>query len=106
MGQRLGLATALLGDPEVLVLDEPTNGLDPSQIREMRDAIVRYGATGRTVIVSSHLLAEVEQTCTHVVVLRRGELIAAGTVDEIVQAGEGGSRTLEDAFLQLTGDGA
>lgn len=106
MRQRLAIAQAMLGLPDVLVLDEPTNGLDPSQIREMRDAIVRYGATGRTVIVSSHLLAEVEQTCTHVVVLRRGELIAAGTVDEIVQAGEGGSRTLEDAFLQLTGDGA
>ncbi|WP_231703100.1 alpha/beta fold hydrolase [Tsukamurella asaccharolytica] len=107
MRQRLAIAQAMLGLPDVLVLDEPTNGLDPSQIREMRAAIVRYGATGRTVIVSSHLLAEVEQTCTHVVVLRRGELIAAGTVDEIVQAGEdGGSRTLEDAFLQLTGDEA
>ncbi|CAM3898472.1 alpha/beta fold hydrolase [Tsukamurella ocularis] len=107
MRQRLAIAQAMLGLPDVLVLDEPTNGLDPSQIREMRDAIVRYGETGRTVIVSSHLLAEVEQTCTHVVVLRRGQLIAAGTVDEIVQAGEGGgSRSLEDAFLQLTGDGA
>ncbi|NKY17728.1 alpha/beta fold hydrolase [Tsukamurella spumae] len=104
MRQRLAIAQAMLGLPDVLVLDEPTNGLDPSQIREMRDAIVRYGATGRTVIVSSHLLAEVEQTCTHVVVLRRGRLIAAGTVDEIVQTGDGGaSRTLEDAFLQLTG---
>ncbi|WP_231707143.1 alpha/beta fold hydrolase [Tsukamurella sputi] len=107
MRQRLAIAQAMLGLPDVLVLDEPTNGLDPSQIREMRDAIVRYGATGRTVIVSSHLLAEVEQTCTHVVVLRRGELIAAGTVEEIVTADEGaGSRTLEDAFLQLTGDEA
>ncbi|MGV7904418.1 AAA family ATPase, partial [Mycobacterium kansasii] len=64
MRQRLAIAQAMLGLPDVLVLDEPTNGLDPSQIREMRDAIVRYGATGRTVIVSSHLLAEVEQTCT------------------------------------------
>ncbi len=107
MRQRLAIAQAMLGLPDVLVLDEPTNGLDPSQIREMRDAIVRYGATGRTVIVSSHLLAEVEQTCTHVVVLRRGELIAAGTVEEIVQAGEhSGSRSLEDAFLQLTGEQA
>ncbi|MET9325660.1 alpha/beta fold hydrolase [Tsukamurella sp. NPDC003166] len=102
MRQRLAIAQAMLGLPDVLVLDEPTNGLDPSQIREMRDAIVRYGATGRTVIVSSHLLAEVEQTCTHVVVLRRGRLIAAGTVEEIVAAGTG---NLEDAFLQLTGDG-
>ncbi len=105
MRQRLAIAQAMLGMPDVLVLDEPTNGLDPSQIREMRDAVVRYGATGRTVIVSSHLLAEVEQTCTHVVVLRRGELIAAGTVDEIVQAGEGRAHTLEDAFLRLTGAG-
>ncbi|WP_248491403.1 hypothetical protein [Tsukamurella sp. PLM1] len=73
----------------------------------MRDAIVRYGATGRTVIVSSHLLAEVEQTCTHVVVLRRGRLIAAGTVEDIIRGdGSAGSRSLEDAFLQLTGDGA
>lgn len=105
MRQRLAIAQAMLGLPDVLVLDEPTNGLDPSQIREMRDAIVRYGATGRTVIVSSHLLAEVEQTCTHVVVLRRGRLIAAGTVDEIVSAGDAGTpRSLEDAFLQLTGD--
>ncbi|CAM3825190.1 alpha/beta fold hydrolase [Tsukamurella strandjordii] len=104
MRQRLAIAQAMLGLPDVLVLDEPTNGLDPSQIREMRAAIVRYGATGRTVIVSSHLLAEVEQTCSHVVVLRRGQLIAAGTVDEIVHAdGSGAPRSLEDAFLQLTG---
>ncbi|CAM5411507.1 ABC transporter related protein OS=Tsukamurella paurometabola (strain ATCC 8368 / DSM / CCUG 35730 / CIP 100753 / JCM 10117 / KCTC 9821 / NBRC 16120 / NCIMB 702349 / NCTC 13040) OX=521096 GN=Tpau_1356 PE=4 SV=1 [Tsukamurella paurometabola] len=104
MRQRLAIAQAMLGLPDVLVLDEPTNGLDPSQIREMRAAIVRYGDTGRTVIVSSHLLAEVEQTCTHVVVLRRGRLIAAGTVDQIVHAdGPGAPRSLEDAFLQLTG---
>ncbi|WP_019203741.1 alpha/beta fold hydrolase [Tsukamurella sp. 1534] len=104
MRQRLAIAQAMLGLPDVLVLDEPTNGLDPSQILQMRDAIVRYGETGRTVIVSSHLLAEVEQTCTHVVVLRRGLLLATGTVDEIVRAGEsGGSKSLEEAFLQLTG---
>ncbi|MDX6211488.1 MAG: type transport system ATP-binding protein, partial [Frankiales bacterium] len=67
MLQRLGIAQAMLGLPELLVLDEPTNGLDPPQIREMRDVLARYAATGRTVIVSSHLLSEVEQTCTDVV---------------------------------------
>ncbi|GAB3135874.1 CocE/NonD family hydrolase [Tsukamurella serpentis] len=106
MRQRLAIAQAMLGLPDLLVLDEPTNGLDPSQIREMRAAIARYGATGRTVIVSSHLLSEVEQTCSHVVVLREGRLIAAGTVEQIVQSGGTGTGNLEDAFLRLTGDDA
>ena len=87
MRQRLAIAQAMLGLPDLLVLDEPTNGLDPPQIREMRDVLRRYAATGRTVLVSSHLLAEVEQTCSHVVVMHRGRLVAAGEVAEIVAGG-------------------
>jgi ABC-2 type transport system ATP-binding protein len=84
MRQRLAIAQAMLGLPDLLVLDEPTNGLDPPQIREMREVLARYAATGRTVVVSSHLLAEVEQTCTHVVVMHRGRLVAQGPVAELV----------------------
>jgi len=86
MRQRLAIAQAMLGLPDLLVLDEPTNGLDPPQIREMRAVLGRYAATGRTVVVSSHLLAEVEQTCSHVVVMAGGRLIAQGTVDELIGA--------------------
>ncbi|MDP9116282.1 MAG: ATP-binding cassette domain-containing protein, partial [Actinomycetota bacterium] len=87
MKQRLGIAQAMLGLPEVLVLDEPTNGLDPPQIAEMREVLRSYAATGRTVVVSSHLLAEVEQTCTHVVVMHRGQVVAAGSVEDVAGAG-------------------
>ncbi|RZQ62999.1 alpha/beta fold hydrolase [Amycolatopsis suaedae] len=87
MRQRLAIAQAMLGLPELLVLDEPTNGLDPPQIHQMREVLQRYAATGRTVLVSSHLLAEVEQTCSHVVVMHRGQLVASGEVGEIVAAG-------------------
>ena len=83
MRQRLAIAQAMLGLPELMVLDEPTNGLDPPQIHQMREVLQRYAATGRTVVVSSHLLAEVEQTCTHVVVMHRGSLVAAGEVGEL-----------------------
>jgi ABC-2 type transport system ATP-binding protein len=84
MRQRLAIAQAMLGLPELLILDEPTNGLDPPQIREMRDVLGRYAATGRTVVVSSHLLSEVEQTCSHVVVMHHGRLVAQGPVAELV----------------------
>ncbi len=84
MRQRLAIAQAMLGMPDLLILDEPTNGLDPPQIREMREVLIRYAAAGRTVIVSSHLLAEVEQSCTHLVVMDRGRLVTAGPVAEIV----------------------
>jgi ABC-2 type transport system ATP-binding protein len=87
MRQRLAIAQAMLGLPEVLVLDEPTNGLDPLQIAEMREVLGRYAATGRTVMISSHLLAEVEQTCSHVVVMHKGRLVAVGSVAEIAGAG-------------------
>ncbi|MFE2513006.1 CocE/NonD family hydrolase [Streptomyces naganishii] len=88
MRQRLAIAQAMLGLPDLLILDEPTNGLDPPQIREMREVMIRYAAAGRTVIVSSHLLAEVEQTCTHLVVMDRGRLVQAGPVGEITGSGD------------------
>ncbi|WP_432834314.1 alpha/beta fold hydrolase [Dactylosporangium sp. CA-092794] len=84
MRQRLAIAQAMLGLPELLVLDEPTDGLDPPQIAEMRKVLRRYATGGRAVLVSSHLLAEVEQTCTDVVVMHKGEVVAAGPVEDIV----------------------
>jgi ABC-2 type transport system ATP-binding protein len=87
MRQRLAIAQSMLGLPELLVLDEPANGLDPPQIHQMREVLRRYASVGRTVLVSSHLLAEVEQTCDHVVVMHRGRLVAAGAVDVIVAGG-------------------
>jgi len=103
MRQRLGIAQAMLGMPDVLVLDEPTNGLDPPQIREMRQVMRDYAATGRTVVVSSHLLSEVEQTCSHVVVMHHGTLIAQGSVAELLE-GRSGAR-LEDVFMEIVGEG-
>ncbi|MHA7958527.1 alpha/beta fold hydrolase [Streptomyces sp. L500] len=88
MRQRLAIAQAMLGLPDLLILDEPANGLDPPQIREMREVMIRYAAAGRTVIVSSHLLAEVEQSCTHLVVMDRGRLVGAGPVADIVGSGD------------------
>ncbi|MFJ7153112.1 CocE/NonD family hydrolase [Streptomyces sp. NPDC100445] len=88
MRQRLAIAQAMLGLPDLLILDEPTNGLDPPQIREMREVMIRYAAAGRTVIVSSHLLSEVEQSCTHLVVMDRGRLVQAGPVREITGSGD------------------
>ncbi len=103
MRQRLGIAQAMLGMPDILVLDEPTNGLDPPQIREMRQVLQDYAATGRTVVISSHLLSEVEQTCSRVVVMHHGTLIAEGTVTELL-AGRTGMR-LEDVFMEIVGEG-
>jgi ABC-2 type transport system ATP-binding protein len=87
MRQRLAIAQAMLGLPDLLVLDEPTNGLDPPQIHAMREVLRRYAQGGRTVLVSSHLLAEVEQTCDHVVVMHRGTVVADGAVADIVAGG-------------------
>ena len=84
MRQRLAIAQAMLGLPELLVLDEPTDGLDPPQIAEMRRVLQRYATDGRAVLVSSHLLAEVEQTCTHAVVVNKGRIVASGQVEDIV----------------------
>lgn len=87
MRQRLGIAAALLRDPEVLILDEPANGLDPAGMKEMRDLLRGFGAEGRTVFVSSHLLGEIQQVCDHVTILSRGKCIASGSVDEVLLAG-------------------
>jgi ABC-2 type transport system ATP-binding protein len=84
MRQRLGLARVLLGRPEILVLDEPTNGLDPGEMREVRNLVRRVAQAGATVLFSSHVLAEVEQICTHAVVMDKGKLIAAGSVTDLV----------------------
>jgi ABC-2 type transport system ATP-binding protein len=101
MKQRLGIAQAMLGLPDILLLDEPTNGLDPPQIREMRGILRGYATDGRTVILSSHLLSEVEQTCTDVVVMHRGTVVASGSVEELL-AGRSGEH-LEDVFMDLVG---
>ena len=93
MRQRLGLAFALLGDPPVLVLDEPINGLDPEGIRWMRQLLTALAAEGRTVLVSSHLLSEVEQSVDRVVIISRGRLVHEGTLAEL----EAGSRVSVDA---------
>jgi ABC-2 type transport system ATP-binding protein len=102
MRQRLGLAAALLGDPELLILDEPANGLDPAGVRWLRTFLRRLGAEGRTVLVSSHLLAEVAQTVDRVLIIDHGRLRAGGRLDELARGG----RTLEDVYLELTAGGA
>lgn len=99
MRQRLGLAGALLGDPELLVLDEPANGLDPVGVRWLRTFMRRFADQGRTVLISSHVLAEVAQTVDRVVIIHEGHLIVAANLDEL--AGRG--RTLEETYLELTG---
>jgi ABC-2 type transport system ATP-binding protein len=85
MKQRLGIAAALLSDPELLILDEPTNGLDPAGIVEIRELLRDLGRNGRTVIVSSHQLAEIEAACDHLVVIRFGELVFSGPMAEVMQ---------------------
>jgi ABC-2 type transport system ATP-binding protein len=91
MRQRLGLASALLGDPEVLVLDEPANGLDPAGIRWLRDLLRSLAAEGRTILVSSHVLAEVAQTADHVVIIHRGRLVKQATVADVLAGAQGGT---------------
>jgi ABC-2 type transport system ATP-binding protein len=86
MKQRLGIACALLGDPELVFLDEPTNGLDPAGVVEVRELIRQLGTGGRTVVLSSHLLAETELVCDHVAVLARGKLIVQGNIKELLHA--------------------
>ena len=84
MKQRLAIASALLNDPEILILDEPTNGLDPQGIRQIRDIIKHIASLGTTILLASHLLDEVEKVCTHVIVLRKGEVLYSGSVHEIM----------------------
>lgn len=98
MRQRLGLAAALLGDPDLLVLDEPANGLDPAGVRWLRDLVRDFARRGGTVLVSSHQLAELAQTVDRVVILDRGRVVADDDVDALTADG----RSLEDVYLALT----
>lgn len=102
MAQRLGLAAALLGDPGVLILDEPVNGLDPEGIRWIRGMLKAFAAEGRTVLISSHLISELALIADHLIVIGRGRLITQTTVSELSVR----YASLEDAFFDLTGDAA
>jgi len=97
--QRVGFAQAFLARPNLLILDEPTSGLDPIGVRDARDWILAARERGCSILVSSHLLSEVERTCDQVAIIDEGTLAAKGALDEIVEAGE----TLEDAFVRLVG---
>ncbi len=110
MRQRLGLAQALLGDPEVLLLDEPANGLDPEGIHWVRQLLRHLAGQGRSILVSSHLLGEISRLADEVMVIRRGRLVANATVDELTGAAAGGTavRSVDDGRLteQLQAAGA
>lgn len=95
MKQRLAIASALLNDPEILILDEPTNGLDPQGIRQVRDIIQQIARQGTTILLASHLLDEVERVCSHVVVLKKGQMLYCGTVSGM---------TSNDGFFELDSD--
>jgi ABC-2 type transport system ATP-binding protein len=96
LAQRAGFAQALLGEPELLLLDEPTSGLDPLGVRDARDWILAARARGASVLVSSHVLSEVERTCDHVAILNQGRVAAQGPLGELLRPGE----SLEDAFVR------
>jgi ABC-2 type transport system ATP-binding protein len=105
MKKRLALALALVHEPRVLILDEPTNGLDPAGARQMRTAIAEYAAGGRTIFLSTHLLDAAERLCNRVAILQQGRLRAVATPAQLrAQFGVGPETTLEDLFLQMTGD--
>jgi ABC-2 type transport system ATP-binding protein len=97
LSQRVGFAQAFLGQPEVLLLDEPTSGLDPLGVRDARDWIQSARDRGATVLVSSHILSEVERTCDQVAIVHEGKIAAMGTIDQVVDPGE----SLEDAYVRL-----
>jgi ABC-2 type transport system ATP-binding protein len=97
MRQRLGIAQALMHNPELLILDEPTNGMDPAETRRMRIGLAELQSRGTTVLLSSHLLAEVEQVCSHVLVVDHGTLVAAGTVDDIIGSSQSATFEVDDA---------
>jgi ABC-type multidrug transport system ATPase subunit len=109
MKQRLAIASALLGNPDVLVFDEPTNGLDPVGIAEIRELIKRLSHDGKTIIMASHLLDEVEKVCTHVAILKKGKLLTAGAVDDvlvnedIVEVSANDITNLESVLMKLGG---
>lgn len=100
MRQRLALATALLGDPPILVLDEPSNGLDPAGMVWLRDLIREWAGQGRTVLFSSHVLSEVEMVANHLVVINRGTVVQEGALTELLAASPSGR--LEELFFELT----
>ena len=100
MKQRLAIASALLNDPEILILDEPTNGLDPQGIHQIRDIIKQIASQGTTILLASHLLDEVEKVCTHVLILRRGEVLYSGSVDAM-SANQGFFELQSDDNLKL-----
>jgi ABC-2 type transport system ATP-binding protein len=102
MRQRLGLAAALLGDPELLVLDEPANGLDPAGVHWLRTLLRAFAGAGGTVLISSHVLAEIAQTVDQVMIIDRGRLVAVRRLDDLADRGE----SLEDAYLELTAGSA
>ncbi|GAA3921386.1 ATP-binding cassette domain-containing protein [Chitinophaga oryziterrae] len=114
MKQRLAIASALLGDPDVLILDEPSNGLDPVGISEVRTLVKQLAQAGKTIIMASHLLDEVEKVCTHVAILRKGKLLLSGPVnavitrDDFLEVGSADNKALKGviekhpAFLQLS----
>lgn len=101
MKQRLGIAAALLKKPQLLILDEPSNGLDPGGIRQVRELLRNLGSTGTTVFLSSHLLAEVEQVCDHVAILNRGRLVTAGSVREIIEGSRSATRDVRVRVADL-----
>lgn len=101
--QRVGLAQALVGDPKVLILDEPMVGLDPKQIMEMRD-LIKSLAGEHTVILSSHILSEISAICDHIMIVSQGKLLASGTLSELQKQVQGTDKSLEDIFLELTED--
>ena len=86
MKQRLAIAATLIGDPEVLIFDEPTNGLDPQGIAEVREILQKIARSGKTVIMASHILDEVEKICTHVAIIKKGQLLATGPVGSIINS--------------------
>jgi ABC-2 type transport system ATP-binding protein len=100
MKQRLAIASALLNDPEILILDEPTNGLDPQGIRQIRDIIKYIASQGTTILLASHLLDEVEKVCSHVLVLRKGQILYSGKVENMI-ANEGFFELQADNFEEL-----
>jgi ABC-2 type transport system ATP-binding protein len=102
MGQRLGIAAALLGDPGVLLLDEPVNGLDGEGVAWVRGLLRALAAEGRTVLVASHLLSEMERTADHLLVLGRGRLLADTGVQDLIRRHAPGHASLEAAYLRLT----
>lgn len=95
MKQRLAIASALLGNPDVLVFDEPTNGLDPVGIAEIRDLILLLASEGKTIIMASHILDEVEKVCTHVAIIQKGDLKTVGTVAEVLSKNAGSTNLIE-----------